>query len=972
MLRYLLAAACTLAAAYCCHANYKPVAATDSYGRQYTYYSGCPVGMAHYQLPNGLQLYLSKNTDNPKVQAYIAVKAGSTYDPAETTGLAHYLEHMMFKGTGKIGALHWDKEKQQLDTLAVLFEEHKAEQDAERKKAIYAEIDSVSQLAASFAAANEYDNIMKMLGADGTNAYTWYEETVYMNTVPSNSLKLFLEVERERFGSVTLRLFHTELETVYEEFNMSQDNERRKLHYALVSNLFPTHPYGTQTTLGKAEHLKNPSMLNIYDYFSTYYAPNNMAICLTGDIEPAQAAHWIDSLWGNMEPSELPELNFPEQEPIAGPIITDVYGPGPESMALAFRTKGAGTDEELYVTIIDYLLSSGGRAGLIDLNLVKQQKVLGAGCHPYFMRDYGMHLFFGSPRAGQQLEEVKKLLLAEIEKIKNGQFDEWLIEAAINDIKLSRLKAQESNGISSEFVSAFTLGYGWDWYLSMPGRLQGISKQSIMEQAARIYRSDNYVAVNKRTGTDTAIIKVEKPQITPVPLNRGQQSAYMKEIAARPLEKLQPMFIDYGQELMRSSLNQGVVLNYVPNTTNELFSLYYIIDKGSKHCKYFPLAVSYLEYLGTKKYTSEDFAKELYRYGLNFGVNAGQERSYVYISGLNSSFSKGLELMDHILSNAVHDKKAYADFIEGVLKSRADAKIDRRSIASRLLNYGRYGKNSPMLEMLSEKELRKAKPAALAKAIREMRSYEHDIFYYGPMQADSAAAKIAAYSKPATKKLDNVPPPPLAPADTVYFVHYDMVQANIYMLSNGPEFSPELMPYSAIFNEYFGQGLSSIVFQEIRESKGLAYSAFSRYTEPAKAGENSYCVSFVGTSPDKAEEAIAAMRQLLAQMPADSAAFSNSRQAIADKIAGSRITKTGIYFSYLSNKDRGIKHDIRSDIYKAAEAMQLQELESFFNANISAKPIKYMIMADRNTIDMQALSKLGIVKELSIEEIFGY
>ncbi len=184
---------------------------TDANGYAYETVTNDPTGLRLYTLNNGLKVYLSKNTDEPKIQTYIAVRAGSNYDPKESTGLAHYLEHMVFKGTDEIGSLDWEKEKEYLDKIAELYEQHRAEADSEKKKEIYRKIDEVSLEASKYCIANEYDKMTSSMGATGTNAHTWFEETVYHNKIPSNELSKWLTLESERFGQLVLRLFHTEL-----------------------------------------------------------------------------------------------------------------------------------------------------------------------------------------------------------------------------------------------------------------------------------------------------------------------------------------------------------------------------------------------------------------------------------------------------------------------------------------------------------------------------------------------------------------------------------------------------------------------------------------------------------------------------------------------------------------------------------------------------------------------------------------
>src|SRR5690606_16172618 len=265
-------------------------------------------------------------------------------------------------------------EKVLLDRISDLYEQHKAEQDPEKKNAIYRTIDSISQEASKISIANEYDKMVSALGAQGTNAWTWHEETVYTNRIPSNELDKWLTLESERFSKLVLRLFHTELEAVYEEFNRSQDNDFRKENYALMDAMFPNHPYGQQPTIGVSEHLKNPSMVAIHDYFEKYYVPNNMAVILVGDLDFEESIQKVNNHFGGFEKKELVHPERPTESPITSSETREVFGPEAERVTIGYRTDKIGTKEERFITLIDQILSNG-TAGLIDLNLNQKQIV---------------------------------------------------------------------------------------------------------------------------------------------------------------------------------------------------------------------------------------------------------------------------------------------------------------------------------------------------------------------------------------------------------------------------------------------------------------------------------------------------------------------------------------------------------------------------------------------------------------------
>ena len=960
----------------CTSENYQLKTATDHNGYSYDYVTGDPLNARIYTLENGLKVYLSYNLDEPRVATLIGVRAGSTSDPVETTGLAHYFEHLMFKGTNKIATLDWENEKIYLDQITDLFEEHKLTEDAEEKLAIYKKIDSVSQIAASYAAPNEYDKLVSSLGAKRTNAGTSYDMTVYMNDIPSNELEKWLMLESERFENIVLRLFHTELETVYEEFNMYQDMDRMRAHEALMKETFPNHPYG-RSVIGLPEHLKNPSINNIYEFAETWYRSNNMAIAIAGDVDMEQTIVLIDKYFGDMEPNpEIPVIEQPVEEPLQEPTIREVYGPDAESVSLAFRFDGSYSEDQKYVTLIDMILSNS-KAGLIDLNLNQQQKVLRAGAYPNFMRDYGMHAFYGQPREGQTLEEVTDLLLGEIEKIKNGEFDDWMIEAVINDLRLSEIRRQESNfSRVFELISVFIDDMSYADRLVFDNNLDLITKEQLMAFAKEHYKN-NYVVVYKRTGENTGLVKMEKPPITPLDINRDDQSEFYNEFVSKEANNLKPVFIDFKEEIKTDQLPSGIEVSYIKNETNELFTLQYIIDMGKNHNILLPLAINYLPYLGTDKYSAEDLQKEFFKYGLSMNVNASNDRSYISISGLQKSFEKGVELLEHVLSSVQPDQVAYDDYIDGILKKRMDAKLNKNTILWRgLFDYGKYGPHNPFTNIIAQEKMKSIDPTSLTDLIKDLYAYEHRMFFYGQEGLNKIIPTIDKYHQ-IPDELKPYPEPITYTEQTtdksqVYFVDYDMSQVNILFLAKGPGFNKELMPPASLFGEYFGSGLSSIVFQEIREARGYAYSAFSAFATPAKLDQSHFVYGFVGTQADKLKDATGALLELMNDMPMAQKQFDLARESIIKKIETERIIKTKKFWTYQRNLDRGIDYDIRKDVYEYMQTVNLEQFSAFFDEYIKGNNYTFLILGNKTQVDMNAMGELGVVKELTLEEVFNY
>ncbi|MGB3605541.1 M16 family metallopeptidase [Psychroserpens sp.] len=946
----------------------------DTNGLSYETVADDPTGLRLYTLENGLKVYLSKNTDEPKIQTYIAVRAGSNYDPKESTGLAHYLEHMVFKGTDEIGTTDWEKEKAYLDKISELYEQHRAESDPEKKKELYKKIDDLSLEASNTSIANEYDKMVGSLGATGTNAYTWFEQTVYVNKIPANELEKWLTLESERFSQLVLRLFHTELEAVFEEFNRGQDNDYRKRYAAMLDGLFPNHPYGQQTTIGVGEHLKNPSMVDIHNYFDKYYVPNNMAMVLVGDFDFDETIKEVNDAFGNFERKEVVHPTLPKEEPITSPIVKEVFGPTAETISIAFRTDATGTKEEKMVTMCDMILANG-TAGLIDLNLNQQQLVQNAGCSPTFLKEYGYHVFSGTPKEGQSLDEVKLLLLGEIEKLKKGEFDEWMMDAVINDLKLNQTRRYENNSaLADMYVDAFIKQLDWKNRVTFLEDLRKIKKQEVVDFANEFYK-DNYVVTYKRQGEDSTIVKVENPGITPVNLNREQSSSYITNFNAMNSKPLKPKFIDYKEEIKETKMDNDIKVSYIKNDQNDLFNMNIIFDMGSDNDKKLGLAAGYLEYLGTNKYSAEELKKEFYKLGVNYYVSAGAETTYVGLSGIKENLPKGLELLEHLWNNAVPNKEAYDKYVESIVKDRKDTKTEKGSVLySGLMNYGKYGENSRLRNIFKVSELEGINPAELVDIVKDMKNYEQRIFYYGK---DIDAAVTALNANHVVADQLNTYPEAMAYAEketggNVYFVDFDMVQSEMLFLAKGEPFKVENMAASTLFNTYFGSGLSSIVFQEIRESKSLAYSAWSNYSTANKKDDSNYVMAYIGTQANKMPQAVDAMMDLMTNMPEAEEQFQAAKESTLKKLAAERITKSNIFWNYERLKKLGIDNDNREDIYNTVKNMTMEDLRNFFNENIKGENYNVMVIGNKKDVDLKALSKLGNVQEMDIDYLFNY
>jgi len=934
-----------------------------------------PLNARVYTLDNGLKVYLSVYKNAPRIQTNIAIKAGSKNDPADATGLAHYLEHMLFKGTDVYGSLDYEKEKPLLDKIEMLYEEYRsiAMTDTANRERVWNQIDSISGEAAKFAIANEYDKMLSGIGAKGTNAYTSNEKTVYVNDIPSNQIEKWLKIEAERFRKPVLRLFHTELETVYEEKNRGLDNDGRKMFQALMAGLFQKHQYGTQTTIGTIAHLKNPSLVEINKFYTKNYVPNNMAICLSGDFDYNETIKLIDKYFGSFERKEDPSFEVAKEDEIQKPIIKDVYGPEAERLYIGFRFPGVDSETTNKLGLTDMILSNS-TAGLIDLNLNQEQEIIGGGCFPYVLKDYSMHGFYGSPKQGQSLEEVKDLLLAEIEKVKLGDFPDWLIPAIINDFKLEQIKKYESNnGRADQFVESFILDLPWEDFTNKINEMAKLTKQDIIDFANHYY-SNNYVVVYKRQGIDESVLKVAKPKITPVDVNRTSESDFLTAIMDEEVNEIEPVFLDFETDIQKSNIGEVEVL-YKENTENDIFKLYYIIKKGTNDNPILKMATDYLQYLGTTDISPNQKMEEFYKIGCEMNVSCSPEEIKISLNGLNENFEKALVLMEDVLSGAVADDDALKNLKIDMLKKRADAKLNKQKSLSALSAYAKYGANSSFTNVLSDEEINNTTAQQLVDIIHNLTKNDHRVVYYGPSSITTFTENLGRLHRnttdltllPESNKFEELD----INSNTVYVLDYDMKQAEVLFLAKGSQLKISDIPIISFHNSYFGGGMSSIVFQELRESKALAYSVYSTYTIPKDHKHSHYSFSYIGTQTDKLEEAMNGMMDLLKKMPEAESNMESAKKGVIQKIRTERITKSKILSEYQKAEKMGVSNDIRKSVYEAVPNFSMKDLSDFHNSYIKNDNYTIMVLGNKN-LKLDVLKQYGKIKHLTLEDVFGY
>ncbi len=931
-----------------------------------------PLNAQIFELDNGLRVYLTENHEEPRFYAEIAVRAGSKHDPADGTGLAHYLEHLLFKGNQNLGSLDYAAEKPHLDRIVELYEEHHSQTDPARRAEIYAHINSEAQLASQYSVPNEIDKIYNSMGSTALNAHTWYEETVYKIGLPSNRLRQWAEIESDRFVNPVFRLFHTELETVYEEKNRTLDNKDRVIGTAIDEMLYKVHPYGQQPTIGTVEHLKNPSLVYIQHYFDSYYVPNNMAIFISGDINIEETIGLISEKFSRWEAKPLPEVGPWQEEPLQGAERRTVQYPGEEQVQIAFRTADNGSEDKEALILLDMILDNR-TAGLINLNLNQQQLVTRAGSSPLFLNDAGSQNLYGIPKQDQTLEEVEQLLLDQLEIVKSGDFEDWIIAAIINDFKKNEKAGLEFNQARVSMMrDSFIQDTEWDYHVAELERMSQLTKQDVVDVAHKYFAND-YVAVY-RVDAQNELPVVEKPQIDPVNIDSSLQSDFAAQILAMEHEEIEPTFVEADRDYRVIEFAEGVKLYYAPNPLNDLFSFSVNVEVGTEENEKLSLAAALMDVAGTQSKSNEELQKEWYQMGTDFRFGTNENSSGIAISGLDEQFEASLAQALDLIKNPTADEQTLEQMKGILLKSRQDQKSSPPAIARALYLYNRYGEESPMLEALTSEEIQSSTVDELLSLPAELLTYKHTLSYTGSMPLEGLVAALRRHHV-LEGELKDTPAYRFRTARTIdeteiYVVDQQTAQAQVRIEFPDGQYSEEDSVLSSIYTNYFGSGMSSVVFQELREARALAYTASARYAQGSRLNDQNIMLGAIGTQTDKTVDALNAFLDLIDNMPASTERFDSSVESLVNRYRTSKVNFREVIGAVRSWERLGIEDDPRRARYQQLQTASMDDLLNFQQEHVKDRPKLISIVGDLSIIKQEELEQFGRVKQIRIDDLF--
>ena len=939
-----------------------------------------------YQLDNGLTVYLWEDHDQPDVQGWTITRAGAIDEPADATGLAHYLEHMLFKGTDRIGALDWAKEKPLYEQIIALYDTLALTTDDQAREAVQLRINEVSREAAQYAATDEFSNLIQGIGGEGLNAFTSYDVTCYMNSFPSYQMERWLTLYADRLTNPVFRSFQAELENVFEEYNMYLDDNSTHVRNFIFGKLYEGHAYA-RDIIGYPEDLKNPKLRKLIDFYNTWYVPNNMALILVGDFEIETTKPLIEKTFGKLQSRPLPErTKYPTTVFTQDERYTAKLGYMPE-LNIAYNGVAVGDKDELTLNFVANLLSNSMQIGLLD-QLTLDNKLMYAVAANDTRRDQGRFLVVAVPYMDAQtqtytsLKETEELVMKEVQKLVDGDIDPELVEMVRQNFYQEFDRTMEYPQMKvSLLYNAFTYQQSVEEILREKELVAAITMDDL-KRVAKQYLGAPKKVFEIEEGTPKKD-KLPKPKIKSLESPKGE-SEYCQYLDAIPAGKLTPTFIDFS-DIDQDRFYEGVSVYCTPNTKNHIFSLRLKYGVGTYELPLLEYAAALMNMSGIKGTPGikpAEFRANLAKLGGKCSYSVSDGYFYVDIEGNEENLEKIVEMVNlHMMfPNFESENDMLINNIKGQVYS--SRKVEERNtdiVADAAFDYVRYGENSPYIKRPAlMEEVLQMTPSQLEGVLHQVQNYELEIHYAGALPA--LDVKNLLYTKLSlnqhvrpTKSPVERPVVPITENKIYFLPDASMQQAKVYFLIDGEPYNvKEAVNYMA-FNEYFGGGFSGLVMNEIREKRSMAYTAYGYFSRAPKQGQLTKFTGYVGTQSDKVADAIDVYMSLLDSMPQYPETMENIRTVLRQSVLSNKPTFRSKSQRLTANMLLGYKVDPAMLQVRDIQRLTFDNVLSFYEQRVKGKPITILIMGDPKLIDQKQIkAKYGKITKLSKSRLFSY
>ena len=928
------------------------------------------------KLSNGMTVWLNEDHSQPKVFGAVVVKAGAKDCP--NTGIAHYFEHIMFKGTDCIGTTDYAAEKPWLDSISAQYDLLSQTKDEAIRTRIQKHINELSIKAADYVIPNEYSRLISKYGGSSLNAGTGQDLTYYHNSFLPQFMEQWCWLNSERLMTPVFRGFQGELENVYEEKNRAAD-DMGDVQDKIFKAVFKTQPYA-YPVLGSTENLKNPRLSDMAAFFKKYYVASNMCLILCGDIRPdAALVTLLEKTFGRVQTGPVPERRKSPMPAIEAGDRQQIKLPIPliGAEALVFK---APTEYEADANALDLanMLLYNGKAGLLD-SLTNEHKVLVSAAMTAGLDDAAGSAIIVIPNLFGKMKKAEGRVLEQVQQVMDGNFSEEQVEILKQQMLMDAQRELETiSSRSQRMVMTFSKGRSWQDVLDKIEGIRRLTKADVVA-AARKYYGGNYITLSKKYGTPKKET-LKQPGYKPVsPKNLDAKSAFALQLEQIPVKDMAVRTVDFGQDIVIKPLNNHVTLYYKDNPVNDVFTFTLRYKDGELHTPALSVLGSCLSQLGTDSLNRQQLGQAWQRIGATMEVVPGDVAFSINLTGPDRQLVPALRLLAHFLRSAKGDQKALKD-------AKDEDRIDRKSFGKQKDDVLRpaihriaYGERSSYLKQLSRKEVKALKNEDLMALFRELQQYDCELFYCGrqPIEYVAAQAQQALPLSQCTKpQADTFRPFLQYDEPVVYFYHVPKSRQN-YIVSYdaiGALPTQEERVKFKLWDEYFGGGMSSVLFQNVREFRSLAYatggSAFTTSLAQHSDASQGY-VTVTGTQADKTLEALSTVDSLLRQLPMKENNLEAARQSVLNDIQNNYPTFRTLG-KYVANQLRdGYVSDPNTGIARGIPSVTSQDIMQFHQKHVTSNKNRiWIVIGDRKLTDMKALARYGKVVELRKEDVY--
>ena len=936
-------------------------------------------GLKSFTLRNGLSVFIWEDDQQTDVYGAVCVRTGSVNDPVEYTGLAHYLEHVLFKGTDQIGALDWEKEKPIYEQIIAKYDEMAETKDPVKKEAINKEINALTVQQSQLSVSTEFANLLEGIGSKGVNASTSFDQTMFYNRLPASQLNKWLEISSQRFINPVFRAFQSELETVYEEYNLLKDDPNYARVEFLLENMFGSHPYA-RMVIGYGEHLKNPRLSQLIKFYEDWYVPGNMALVLVGNIRTEDISARINSTFGRLPAKETPERKtYPELEFKGRKQFTKKVGDVPV-VYVVYKGVPSGHPDEIPLKITMELISNRNRTGVLDKTTIEGD-LMNASTDIIAFREQSRNTIVAVPsfdanqRRFESNRSAEKKILDAVEKVAKGEFDNWLFESVkLNLCRLYDVSMESHNGKANAIIDAFITETDLNHIINYKDEVMAVTIEQVKEIAKK-YLNNDYLTIQTEKGKPAKPDKIKKPDFEPIEKINDKQSLYATQFRNMPANKFESKPFNF-DDIQSKPVNERSYLYYTPNPTNEIYSMTIRYGVGEREMPKLGIASSLMANAGIMGNLKSAEVKEAFS-RLNATCNIWADDDYLTISiyGIESTLPQTCQLLTRQLLMPALDEKQLDQAKSNIIISRMNQNDNPQALAAAFAEYIKYKDKSEYIDALTDKEVYDLTIAELTGDINRAANYQAEIFYTGSMPFDEVHAILSENLPIVANEQQSSSPKDKEPAavaeNTVYFLpNSNVEQAYIYICTPVFPFDKKDVALLDAFNQYFSGSFNGLVLNELREKRSMVYYAGGDFKTPVLAGSTCYFFGEITTQNDKAIDALTTYMDLVRNMPENPDRIGNIKFFLKEFYQTTKpsFREKGSFIQ--GSKRLGFTNDPALEIVPAVEAMTFDDIVNFYKANLKDKPITIGIMGNPKFITANDLAKFGKVTRITERKLF--